>query len=213
MTATPQDAAGVILAGGRSTRMGTNKAVLTVGGVRIIDRVLETLGALFPEILMIANDPVPYRERGLRIEPDVLPEHGSLGGIYSGLVHARAPRAFCCACDMPFLDPVLVRFLLAESAGYDVTLPESPEGPQPMHAIYAKSCLPAIERVLAAGRFKITGFFDAVRVRTIPWDVVRTFDAAGDCFFNVNTPGELADAEARWARRRAGGPAAGGAGG
>jgi molybdopterin-guanine dinucleotide biosynthesis protein A len=201
MTAEPPETAAVILAGGRSTRMGTNKAVLSVGGVRIIDRVVGALRPLFPEILVIANAAETYRDLGLPVEPDVLPEHGPLGGIYSGLVRARAARTFCCACDMPFLDPALIRFLLAESAGYDVALPESPEGPQPMHAVYAKTCLPAIERALAAGRFKITGFFDGVRVRAIPWEVVRTFDAAGDCFFNVNTPAELADAEARWARR------------
>jgi len=189
--------------------MGTNKAVLTVGGVRIIDRVVGILGSLFAELLVIANAPEAYRDLGLRIEPDVLPEHGSLGGIYSGLKHVRAPRAFLCACDMPFLDPALIRLLQAEAAGYDVGLPESPEGPQPMHAIYAKTCLPAIERALAAGRFKISGFFEAVRVRTIPWDVVRTFDATGDCFFNVNTPAELAEADARWAGRRERGRCAG----
>ncbi|MFB3816548.1 MAG: molybdenum cofactor guanylyltransferase [Candidatus Methylomirabilales bacterium] len=185
---------GAVLAGGRSTRMGTNKALLAFEGVRLIDRLVGTLRPLFEEVLIVANDPAPYADLGVPVVPDRIPEKGSLGGIYTAVYHGRAPHTFCIACDMPFPSPAVIGHLRDAAPGYDLVVPRTTDGYQPLHAVYGKACLAHMEAMLRANRLKIDRLFPLVRVRTVGEDELRPLDPGLRCFVNVNTQEELAAA-------------------
>lgn len=195
---------GVIQAGGKSTRMGGQpKALIELGGKRIIERIVEVLSTALPDLLIVTNTPDLYAFLGLPMVPDVFPDHGSLGGIYSGLRAAKGD-AFTVACDMPFLHPEVVRLVVSRAGSADVVIPKVGDQLETMHALYGKACLPHMEALLRARRFKIVGFFDKVRVLEIPEaDVARHRDPA-TCFMNVNTPEELVRARELLARLEAG---------
>jgi molybdenum cofactor guanylyltransferase len=200
---------GVILAGGRSRRMGgAPKALLPFGGRPLIEHIAETLRSVLPDCLVVTNTPEVYGSLGLPMVGDVFPEGGSLGGIYSGLRAASGDAALCVACDMPFLSAPLVAYLAGRAAEADVVIPDAGGELQTLHAVYGKSCLPAMERRLLAGQLKIVGFFEDVRVVRIPADTVKRFVDPDLAFTNLNTPEDLARARALWGRRPAG--AAGG---
>lgn len=183
---------GVIQAGGKSTRMGGEpKALLEVGGRRIIDRVVEVVRVVTDDALVVTNTPEVYAFLGLPMVPDAFPDHGSLGGIYSGLKAAPGDAAFTVACDMPFLMPEVARLVTDRADEADVVAPRVGGQFETLHACYGKACLEAMERKLRAGRLKIVGFFDEVRVLVIPEDEVARFREPELVFMNVNTPEEL----------------------
>ncbi len=188
---------GVIQAGGRSTRMGGEpKALMELGGKRIIERIVDVLGPVLPDLLIVTNTPELYAFLGLPMVPDVFPDHGSLGGIYSGLKAAKGAAAFTVACDMPFLKAEVVRLVVSHAGEADVVIPKVGGQYETLHALYAKACLPHMEAALKANRFKVIGFFHQVKVLEIPEaEVVRLADPHV-CFMNVNTPEELAQARA-----------------
>jgi molybdenum cofactor guanylyltransferase len=186
---------GVIQAGGKSTRMGGEpKALIELGGRRIVERVLAAIAPVVDDVLIVTNTPERYAFLGLPMVGDVFPDHGSLGGIYSGLKAAPGDVAFTVACDMPFLRADVARLVVAHAAEADVVIPRVGAQLETMHAVYAKPCLGPIEECLRAGRFKIVGFFDRVRVREIPEPDVRALADPDVVFMNVNTPDELARA-------------------
>jgi len=186
---------GVIQAGGKSTRMGGRpKALMELGGRRIIDRVVEVLRGVTHDVLLVTNTPELYATLGLPMVPDVFPDHGSLGGIYSGLKAAPGDAAFTVACDMPFLMPEVARLVIDRAGLADVVVPKIAEQFETLHACYAKACLRPMESRLREGRLKIVGFFEDVRVLTIAEAEVARFRAAELVFMNVNTPEELARA-------------------
>ena len=187
---------GVIQAGGKSTRMGGSpKALMPLGGRRIIERVVDAVAPVVDDLLVVTNTPELYRFLGLPMVADVYPDHGSLGGIYSGLKAAAGQAAFTVACDMPFLHPDVARLVVARAGEGDVVVPRVGDQLETLHACYAKTCLPHMEARLAAGRLKIVGFFPAVRVVEIGEDEVRRHRDPALVFMNVNTPEELAHAE------------------
>ncbi len=186
---------GVIQAGGKSTRMGGQpKALMELGGRRIIDRVIDVVRAVTDDVLLVTNTPDLYGTLGLPMVPDVFPDHGSLGGIYSGLKAASGDAAFTVACDMPFLMPEVARLVIDHADEADVVLPVVGEQFETLHACYAKTCLVPMESRLRQGRLKIVGFFDEVRVLAIAEPDVARFRAPDLVFMNVNTPEELARA-------------------
>ena len=125
---------------------------------------------------------------------DIYADSGSLGGIFTGLTAASNDWGMVVACDMPFLNAGLMRYMLGLRPGYDAIVPV-PEGyPEPTHALYSKACLPHIERRLKAGQLKIAGFFDDVRVRYVGAKEISRFDLEQLSFFNVNTPEDLSRA-------------------
>ena len=188
---------GVVQAGGKSTRMGGEpKALVELGGRRLIERVVGILREVVDDVLIVTNTPDLYRFLDLPMVPDVFVDHGSLGGIYSGLAAAPGDSAFTVACDMPFLSAAVARLVVARAGEADVVIPRAGDQLQTLHAVYGKRCLPAMETRLNAGRLKITGFFDEVRVLEVPEaEVARHADPAL-VFMNVNTPEELARARA-----------------
>ena len=188
---------GVIQAGGRSTRMGGEpKALMTLGGRRIVERVVAAIAREVDDLLVVTNTPDLYAFLGLPMVSDALPDHGSLGGIYTGLLRAPGDAAFTVACDMPFLRADVARLVIARAAEADVVIPRVGDQLETLHACYAKACLPAMEARLRAGRLKITGFFDDVRVLEVDEAAIRALVDPALVFMNVNTPEELARARA-----------------
>jgi len=183
---------GVIQAGGKSTRMGGRpKALMELGGRRIIDRVVDVVRAVTDECLIVTNAPDLYASLGLPMVPDVFPDHGSLGGIYSGLHAATGDGVFTVACDMPFLMREVARLVIHRAGEADVVVPKVGGQLETLHACYAKTCLFAMESRLRQGRLKIAGFFDDVRVITIGEADVARWRAPDVVFMNVNTPEDL----------------------
>ncbi len=187
---------GIVLAGGKSSRMGFNKACIEFGGKRLIEATVDCLRALFPEVLIIANDPPLYAYLGVKVIPDLIPDSGSLGGIYTGLSAASHPACFFVACDMPFLNADLIKLLIREAEGWDVVVPLVGGELQPLHAVYAKSCLPLIKEAIDGGVLKIARFFPKAKVKIIEEPAIRAVDPHLLGFMNVNTPPELEQAEA-----------------
>ena len=188
---------GVIQAGGKSTRMGGEpKALMDVGGTRIVDRVVRALREVTDDLLLVTNTPDLYGALGLPMVPDAIPDSGSLGGIYSGLAAAPGEAAFTVACDMPFLSLDVMRLVTARAGEADVVAPLVGGQWETLHACYGKACLGPIEQRLRAGRFKITGFFPDVRVLAVPEDEVVRWGRPEVVFMNVNTPDDLARARA-----------------
>ena len=184
-----------IMAGGRSSRLGTNKALVEVGGQRIIERILARVYGLGDEVLLITNTPDEYAYLGLPSFVDLIPGKGPLGGLYTALSCARNEHILALSCDQPFLNRDLLAYLIGLRRGYDVVVPLDREGyPQSMHAVYGKGCLDPIRRCLEADRLKVIGFFPSVRVREVAGDEIDRFDPQRLSFLNVNTPEDLAEA-------------------
>jgi len=185
---------GVILAGGKSRRMGRDKAFLPFGDGLLIERVIEVIRQVTEDVLLITNTPERYQRFGLPMCSDVIPEAGSLGGIYTGLAHAKTPHSLCLACDMPFVKPAFLRVLCDTAPEADVVIPKNAEDFQPLCAIYSQTCREPIRQRIEAGRLKITGFFDQVCVRVIEGDLLARYDPHDVMFFNANTPEEYEQA-------------------
>lgn len=181
---------GVILAGGESRRMGSDKSLLPIHGARFIDHVHRTLSELFEDVVIVTNSPELYADIDCRKVPDIYYAQGSLAGIHSGICHAKNERAFVVACDMPFINPAVVRDICAAGEQGEVVIPVHSEGAEPLHALYAKSCLAAMEEELDAGKKRIVGFFPKVGVVEIPTSKWSTVDPESLSFRNINTPEE-----------------------
>ncbi|HEY7745211.1 MAG TPA: formate dehydrogenase accessory sulfurtransferase FdhD [Desulfuromonadales bacterium] len=181
---------GVILAGGESRRMGSDKSLLPLNGGRFIDHVYRCLAGLFDEVLIVTNSPDLYAGLPCRTVPDLYPLKGSLAGIHSGLSHARCGKIFVVACDMPFLSAEVIRRLCAAGEAADVIIPRSERGVEPLHALYDTRCLPAVEELLDAGEKKIVRFFPRVRVCEVPSTAFADCDPDERSFRNINTPQE-----------------------
>jgi len=181
---------GVILAGGESRRMGRTKALLPFGDATLIETAVARLREVCFEILIVTNTPDLYRSLGVRTVPDALPGPRSLAGIYTGVLHTGGP-AFVCGCDMPFLNPALIRYLGALAEGMDVVIPRHGGEYEPLHAVYTPACLEPLRRCAARGD-RNTGFLAEVRTRIVDAEDLRRFDPELRSFVNVNTPEEYA---------------------
>ncbi len=183
-----------ILAGGRSSRMGSNKALLPFRGRPLIRHQIDVLAPLTGDLMIGANDPGTYEAFGVRVVPDVLQEPCALTGIHALLAAAAHPFVFVAACDLPFLNRDLIRHLLAQAGDADAVLPLGPRGPEPLCAVYSKRCLPEIERAAAAGLWKATAFLRGLRVRELPIPEGQWLVDGRSPLFNANTPEEWRDA-------------------
>jgi molybdopterin-guanine dinucleotide biosynthesis protein A len=189
---------GVILAGGESRRLGRNKALLRIGGQTLIERVLESIAPIAAEVIVVVASPEQAAALPLpsekRVVSDRYPGCGSLGGIYTGLSASREPWVLLVACDMPFLNPTLLRRLMAMRRGVDAVVPRLEGQPEPLHALYSKTCLGPMERMLQAGQLKIAPLFEAVRVRYVDEGTIDRIDPDHRSFFNVNSPADVEEA-------------------
>jgi molybdopterin-guanine dinucleotide biosynthesis protein A len=190
-----------IVAGGQSSRMGTDKAFVQLNGRPLITHLLDRIAGLGQtETILITNHPADYAHLNLPMVSDVLPGKGSLGGIYTALHASQNSYTLALACDMPFVNPDLLRYLirLAEGDAFDVIVPTVEGYPQGLHAIYGRACQEPIRARLDADRLKVIGFYDEVRVRMVDEEEYGRVVPDGRSFFNVNTPEDLEQAR-RWA--------------
>jgi molybdopterin-guanine dinucleotide biosynthesis protein A len=170
---------------------GQPKALIELGGQRIIERVIRALEGVVDDLLLVTNTPDAYAFLALPMVPDVYPDRGSLGGIYSGLKAASGEAAFTVACDMPFLRSEVVRLVVERAGRGDVVIPRVGGQYETLHAAYRKTCLAPIEERLREGRLKIVDFFAAVRVVPIEEAELVAYGDPAILFMNVNTPDEL----------------------
>ena len=180
----------VILAGGKSTRMKSNKALLPYSGELFIERIHRQLSALFPEVILVTNTPDLYRFLPCTMVPDEFPGLGSLAGIHAGLKHSKTGRIFVVACDMPYLNSELMRRMISKAQESDVVIPESDGGLEPLHAVYSKNCLPAMEAALKDGKIKIVDCLDWSKVTVLSREEIAAVDPEFQSFRNINTPEE-----------------------
>jgi molybdenum cofactor guanylyltransferase len=185
--------AAAILAGGKATRMGGQpKSFLKAFGERVIDRQLRELRPLFSEILIIANDRVPYEEFGLPIFADVVQGgFGPLVGILTALESAQAERVVCLACDMPYIQKAPLAFIRDHSANADVLVPWIKGREEPLFARYDKRVVPAIRAQVASGDYKVSRFFNTVNTGRVGDEILRIIDPDLRFLANVNTPEDL----------------------
>ena len=179
---------GVILAGGASRRMGSNKALLIHRYGRIIEVIYRTLAKLFAEVIVVTNSPEQYPFLPCRKVPDIYPGHGIVSGIHAGLSQCSGTGIFVVGCDMPLLQGKLIRHLMSLAEGVDVVLPVSVGGFEPLHAVYRKECLPSLEELIQNGNQRVLSLLPQVRVREVHSDEIAFFDRWGDSFVNINTP-------------------------
>ena len=202
MRAFDQVLTGVILAGGMNTLFAdTNKAFARLGGLRLIDRLCRRLSQFFSSLILVTNDPLAYADRDLHIVTDLFAARSALSGIHAGLFHAATPYIFVCACDMPFVKKELIELLAGEaSSGADIVVPVTDHGYEPLCAVYAQKCLPAIEHQLTRGKLQFRRLFRKQRVKEVSAKRVRTIDPLFDSFININTPEALKIAGRRLSR-------------
>jgi molybdopterin-guanine dinucleotide biosynthesis protein A len=170
---------------------GTNKALLDLGGKPVIERVASTLRRVFPEVVLITNTPELFEFLHLAAHKDLIPGHGSLGGLYTGLRVCSNNYAFLVACDMPFIQERVLRYMADLIKDQDVIVPKIQGMWEPLHAIYSRTCLPHIERLMDANDLKIMNFFDQVRIFEVAERDLAVFDPEHRFLINVNTPADL----------------------
>ncbi len=180
-----------IQAGGKSSRMGTDKSFVLFQGRPLIEIVRERVEGLGDELILITNKPDAYAHLGLPMFGDLYPETGPLGGIYTAVYHAAHPHVLTVACDMPWLNRPLLEYMAGLRETADVVVPRWEKYPEPLHAVYSKACLEPIQEKLEAEMYKITAFFGRVRLRFVDRAEIERFDPEGRSFVNVNTPDQL----------------------
>ncbi len=187
---------GAILAGGKSRRMGQDKAWLDLGdGVPLVRRVAAALARVADDLIVVANDP-RYIELGHPVVPDRYGATGAFGGIATAVSAARGELVCVAACDMPFPSPDVYALLLRLVEEYDVAIPRIEGEYETMHAVYRRTCLPAMERALARQELRVVSFFPDVKVRDVSAEEIRAVDPELRSFTNLNTPEELERARA-----------------
>jgi molybdopterin-guanine dinucleotide biosynthesis protein A len=177
--------------------MGQNKALMPFLGEPLLFRIQRRLAALAQEVLVTAHAG-SLAPPGAVVVPDRYPQLGPLGGLLSGLQAAGQPVAALVGCDMPFASLALFQAQLAllEESGCDIVVPRSPDGLEPLHAVYRRAaCLPAVQRAVESGRLRMVGWYAEVRVLEMPLEEVARLDPGFRAFINVNTPEEFASAE------------------
>ena len=182
---------GIILSGGKSTRMGEDKAFIELEGVPIVRRIYTLFKELFQEVIIVTNQQELFKNFDSKIYSDLIPNQGALGGLYTGLFFSTFQYSFCVACDMPFIKKALVQYIINHIEGEDVIVPRTEDGLQPLHAIYSKNCLDPIKIIMEQGRYKIIDFYNQVNVKIVEEKDFTVLDPLRESFINVNTPDEL----------------------
>lgn len=189
-----KDMAAIILAGGKSSRMGRDKNLVEFDGEPLLARAARLLGGLFAEVIVVTNQPVPFDLNGAKIVRDEVPYQGPLGGISTGLKASSHEDNFVVAVDMPFISLDVLEYLSGFAGKADVVVPQTTNGLEPLFAFYNKRSLPAIEKALAQGERKIISIFPELTVRTVGLVKMGELNGADTTFLNINTERDLIDA-------------------
>jgi molybdopterin-guanine dinucleotide biosynthesis protein A len=182
---------GLILAGGKSTRFGKNKALVELDGIRLIERVIQVMGSVFQRLIILTNSPHEYAYLNLPMVEDLIKGLGPIGGLYTGLESISDDAGFFVACDMPFLSESLIRHMVEIRDDFDVVLPKIDWKIEALHGLYTKSCLPTIKELIDSQEYQVIRFFPKMRVKYLGENEIREFDPQLKSFFNINKPNEL----------------------
>lgn len=185
-----EDITGVILLGGKSRRMGRDKAFLPWQGAPLFEKVLSIFRDSFSRILLVGGEEARFAEYRLKWVPDIYPG-SALGGLYTGLYIAETDHVFVAACDMPFPNEALLRHLCSLKDGFDCVVAETQDALEPLFAVYAKSALPAMRKLLDSGNLRVYDLYPLLRTRYVTADELARFADEGRAFINVNTPEEF----------------------
>lgn len=185
----------LILAGGESRRMGTNKSFVSLAGKPMIEVVTAKIKEIFSlPPMLITNSPQLYSYLGLKMVEDIIKGKGPLGGIHAGLSNSPSQFNFIFGCDMPFLNRDLIQYMIKQIGEEDLIIPRHGVCLEPLHAIYSKNCLASIEEILNKGALKIQSFFPQVKIHYIEEREIQQFEPHLKCFSNINTRQDLEDA-------------------
>ena len=198
----------IILAGGRSSRMGTPKAMLPFDGEPLIAHIVRSFASTFDDIVIVAAPQQELPSLRARIVHDEVAYQGPVGGIVYGLQAAEGELGFVTSCDSAFVNTSLVTHLLSSAHGFDVVVPRWDDRFQPLLSVYRKTVLPFLESQLARGELRPVYLFDRVRTRVVEEEEIRRFDPEGTSFFNMNTPADYESALRRWRELRSEGAVA-----
>lgn len=189
-----------IVAGGKSSRMGVNKALAKLGNQSIIAHMIERTQHLGQsETILITNTPAEYQLLKLPMYPDVIPDKGSLGGIYSALRYSETAYTLVLACDMPFVNPDILQYLLTRcSSEFEVVVPYANNRLQGLHAIYHIGALPIIELAIKSNNLRVQSVLEQLKMHVIDESEIKPIDLELSSFLNVNTPDDLKVAQAIW---------------
>ncbi len=189
-------ASAVILAGGKNSRMGKEKAFLKIGNNVIIEQIIKKMSNHFEQIIIVTNKPSEYMYLKTDVVADIIPGFGPLSGIHTGLKTSRFDYSLFMACDMPFISTDLGKLLFEEAKGYDGAVPKIDSYYQPLFAVYSKRCVKPIELCMSKSMLKVTSFYPQVRINFVGPELINTIDDVHNAFFNINTPKELEKAAA-----------------
>lgn len=193
-----QELAVCIQAGGQSRRMGQDKGLVPFLGQPLIARIVERLRPISGELLVTTNKPDDYAFLNLPLFPDPLPDRGALGGLYTALSAASLPYVAVVACDMPFINPLLLgaQFEHLQSSQSDICILHTGEGMEPFHAVYRReTCLPPIRQAIDEDRWRVDAWFSKVKLHLMRVEEIRRYDPDLRSYWNINTPEELGQAE------------------
>ncbi|MDA8227238.1 MAG: molybdenum cofactor guanylyltransferase [Desulfitobacterium hafniense] len=179
---------GIILAGGKSSRMAKNKAFLELDGRPLIERSIDILNRIFDEVIISSNDQELYNKYGVDVIPDVHKNRGPLGGLHACFLAAKHEVCFFVACDMPFLNSEVIRYLSKFTDEFQAVVPKLENGLEPLHAFYRKEIIFLIESNLKNAKFKIIDFYPQVNIKYIIESELRLFSNPDKDFLNANTP-------------------------
>ena len=162
-----RDVTGFVLAGGKSSRYGANKALAKMEGASLIERATGVMKTLFREVVLITNTPDLYAFLELPMHEDLIKGLGPLGGIYTALSTMKREAGFFVACDMPTLNPSLIRHMVSVREGHDAVVPRISGFMEALHALYSRRCLPHVRALIDQGQRQVIRFFPEVSVRYV----------------------------------------------
>lgn len=181
----------IILAGGKSSRMGQDKALIKVDGMPLVKRQIILLKRIFKKIIIVANGSKKYRFRGVKMVTDIIPNQGPLGGIYTGLATSNSFYNFVLACDMPFINEALIRYMIKNRDNYDVLIPRIDGKFHPLFGIYSKNCIPIMEKAVRKDKLNVSTIFPKVKTGFISRKEIKRFDKQLLSLVNINTKEDL----------------------
>jgi len=184
-----------IMAGGKSVRMGTEKALVPFRGKTMIEHVIGRVQGLSEDIFIVTNKPDSFSGFGYPLVSDIYQNCGPLGGIHTALHHLSKSYLLIVACDMPWLERDLLKYMISVRAEGDIVVPRWDKFSEPLHAIYSKTCLGPVADSLEAGVLKVVGLYGKVGVRYVERNEIQRFDLLGRSFANLNTPKDIEDSE------------------
>jgi molybdopterin-guanine dinucleotide biosynthesis protein A len=178
----------IILAGGKSTRMKTDKGLIYFGNISLIEHVIKSVKKITDHIIIVSENPA-YKKFGYPCYPDVLENKGALGGIYSGLTYSSTRKNFVVGCDMPFLSENLLTSLINKCGDEEILLTEHEGRAEPLCSVYDKKCITHIRSQLEQNQLKITDVLAGLKTRVISFDKEEWF--IGNEFANINSPEDV----------------------